>query len=235
MIVALLAEKGGTGKTTLATNLAGMRAAAGRRVLLVDADRQGSSRFWAQTRSSLRLPRLDSTPLYGEAFARQIATVAARYDDVVIDTGAGDSSEMETALRVSDCILAPLQPTGVDVWTMGLVDGRVAEALARSPDLKAWALFNRAPTNPRNRDEAEARTALAGCAALRVADARVCDRVAFQRALTSGMTTHEYHQSSLRARDEISDVYELVFGERYAQGGVTQNSMDIQEVTGEIA
>ena len=137
MIIALLAEKGGTGKTTLATNLVGMRAAAGQRVLLVDADRQGSSRFWAQTRSSLRLPRLDSTPLYGEAFARQIATVASGYDDVVIDTGAGDGSEMETALRAADCVLAPLQPTGVDVWTAGLVDGRVAEALSRNPDLQS--------------------------------------------------------------------------------------------------
>ena len=55
MIVGLLAEKGGTGKTTITTNISGMRAAAGRRTLLVDADRQGSSRFWAQTRSSLRL------------------------------------------------------------------------------------------------------------------------------------------------------------------------------------
>ena len=234
MIIALLAEKGGTGKTTLATNLAGMRAAAGQRVLLVDADRQGSSRFWAQTRSPLRLPRLDSTPLYGEAFARRIATIASGYDDVVIDTGAGDGSEMETALRAADCVLAPLQPTGVDVWTAGLVDGRVAEALSRNPDLRAWALFNRAPTNPRNRDEAEARTALAGCAALRVADIRVCDRVAFQRALTSGMTVHEYRQSPRKARDEMAAVYELVFGEPYARGGVTQNSMDIQEVTGEI-
>ena len=53
MIIALLAEKGGTGKTTLATNLAGMRGCRGTpRVLLVDADRQGSSRFWARTRSS---------------------------------------------------------------------------------------------------------------------------------------------------------------------------------------
>ena len=225
MIVGLLAEKGGTGKTTLATNLAGMRAAAGQRVLLVDADRQGSSRFWAQTRSSLRLPRLDSTPLYGEAFARRIATVASGYDDVVIDTGAGDGSEMETALRAADCVLAPLQPTGVDVWTAGLVDGRVAEALSRNPDLQAWALFNRAPTNPRNRDEEEARVALEGCAALRVADIRVCDRVAFQRALTSGMTAHEYRQSPQRAREEMAAVYELVFGEPYAQSGATQNNM----------
>lgn len=56
MIVALLAEKGGTGKTTLAANLAGMRAGSGLRVLLVDADRQGSAYFWAQTRETLRLP-----------------------------------------------------------------------------------------------------------------------------------------------------------------------------------
>ena len=53
--------------------------------------------------------------------------------------------------------------------------------------------------------------------------------------LTSGMTVHEYRQSPKRARDEMAAVYELVFGERYARGGVTQTSMDIQEVTGEIA
>ena len=78
MIVALLAEKSGVGQ----------------RALLVDADRQRSSRFWAQTRSPLRLPRPDSTPLYGEAFARQISTIASSYDDVVIDTGAADERDI---------------------------------------------------------------------------------------------------------------------------------------------
>ena len=54
----------------------------GQRALLVDADRQGSS--------PLRLPRQDSTPLYGEACAWQTTAIASRYDDVVIDTGATD-------------------------------------------------------------------------------------------------------------------------------------------------
>jgi Mrp family chromosome partitioning ATPase len=49
MIVAILGEKGGTGKTTLAVNLAGLRATEGRDVLLLDADRQGSASYWALT------------------------------------------------------------------------------------------------------------------------------------------------------------------------------------------
>ena len=102
MIVAMIAEKGGAGKTMLATTLAGMRASAGSSVLLVDADRQGSSHFWVQTRSELQPPPVDSTPLYGEAFARQMAALSSRYEDIVIDTGAGDSAEMETALRTAD-------------------------------------------------------------------------------------------------------------------------------------
>ena len=57
MIVTVLAEKGGTGKTMVATNLAGMRVGDGRRVLLVDADRQGSSEHWASPARRLQAAR----------------------------------------------------------------------------------------------------------------------------------------------------------------------------------
>ena len=50
MIIAILGEKGGTGKTMVATNLVGMRAAAGSKILLIDADRQGSAQRWAKIR-----------------------------------------------------------------------------------------------------------------------------------------------------------------------------------------
>ena len=186
MIVALLAEKGGTGKTTLATNLAGMRAMRGRRVLLIDADRQGSSHFWAQ--AGPHLLHVDSEALHGEALGGRLRNPGMRYDDIIVDTGAGDVIEMEASLASADCAVAPLQPSGVDVATMGLVDGRVAQAREYNPGLRALALLNRAPTNPRNRDESEARNALAACTALEVAPTRVCDRVAFARALTAGQT-----------------------------------------------
>ena len=218
MIVALLAEKGGTGKTTLATNLAGMRAMRGRRVLLIDADRQGSSHFWAQ--SGMSLPRVDSDALHGEALGRRLRNPGTRYDDIIVDTGAGDSTEMEDALVAADCAIAPLQPSGVDVATMGLVDGRVTQARERNPGLRAFALLNRAPTNPRNRDESEARNALSACAALEVAGIMVCDRVAFARALTAGQTVMDHRPVSRKARDEMEAVYELVFGEPFETGRV---------------
>ena len=222
MIVALLAEKGGTGKTTFATNLAGMRAMRGRRVLLIDADRQGSSHFWAQAQPHAELPlqRIESEALHGEALGRRLRNPGTRYDDIIVDTGAGDSIEMESALEEADCAVAPLQPSGVDVATMGLVDGRVAQARELNPGLRAWALLNRAPTNPLNRDESEARDALSACTALEVAPIRVCDRVAFGRALTAGKTVMDHRPVSQKARDEMAGVYELVFGEPFETGRV---------------
>ncbi len=93
-----------------------------RRVLLIDADRQGSSHFWAQQRARVSVFKLDSETLHGESFARRLRNLVPRYEDVIIDTGAGDNIEMEAALAAADCAIAPVQPSGVDVATMALVD-----------------------------------------------------------------------------------------------------------------
>ena len=215
MIVALLAEKGGTGKTTLATNLAGMRVIGGRRVLLIDADRQGSAHFWAKARERTSLLRVNSEVLHGDSFGRRLRNLVPKYDDIIVDTGAGDNIEQEATLAAADCAIAPLQPSGVDVATMGLVDARVVQAQKLNPELRAWALLNRASTHSRNRDEQEARDALMTCTALEVVDMRVCDRVAFPRALTAGQTVYEYPGRSQKAREEMAAVYELVFNEPY--------------------
>ena len=103
MIVAVVAEKGGVGKTVVATNLAGMRAAAGLRALLLDVDRQGSSTFWTQFRSARSLPQVEAQAHRGEAFRRYISAPRALHDDIVIDVGAGDGPSLDTALQGADC------------------------------------------------------------------------------------------------------------------------------------
>ena len=79
MIVAVLGEKGGTGKTTFATNLAGMRAAAGRDVLIVDADRQGSASYWAEARERQEVAVVASVQKFGAGLVRAVADMARRY------------------------------------------------------------------------------------------------------------------------------------------------------------
>lgn len=216
MIVAVLGEKGGTGKTTLATNLAGMRATDGRDVLLVDADRQGSASYWAEKRSEAHaeLPAVQSVQKFGEGLMRTVRDMARRYDDVVIDAGAGDSREVESALRVAEVAIIPVQPAGLDVWTLGLIDDRVGEALAAQETFQAYVVLNRVSPNPRDPDAAEAKQAIEGCVHLRLSPGLICDRVAVKRAAPAGLTVLEYKPFDPKAAHELQQLYGLIFGHR---------------------
>jgi chromosome partitioning protein len=216
MIVAVLGEKGGTGKTTLATNLTGMRAAEGqgRDVLLVDADRQGSASYWAEKRSNRypQLPAVQSVQKFGEGLQRTVRDMERRYDDLLID--AGDSREVESALRVADIAIIPVQPAGLDVWTLGLIDDRVGEALAVNDVLQAYVVLNRASPNPKDNDAVEAKEAIEGCAHLHLASGVICDRVAVKRAAPAGLTVMEYKPFDPKAAHELQQLYALAFAPR---------------------
>jgi chromosome partitioning protein len=218
MIVAILGEKGGTGKTTLATNLAGMRAGdgRGRDVLLIDADRQGSASYWAEKRGGVHahLPAVQSVQKFGEGLMRTVRDMARRYSDLVIDAGAGDSREVESALRVADLAIIPVQPAGLDVWTLGLIDDRVGEALTGNEALRAYVVLNRASPNPKDNDADEARQAIEGCAHLRPAPGMICDRVAVKRAAPAGLTVLEYKPLDAKAAAELQQLYALAFPPR---------------------
>lgn len=216
MIVAVLGEKGGTGKTTLATNLAGMRATEGRDVLIIDADRQGSASYWAEKRSDTHgdMPAVQSVQKFGEGLMRTVRDMERRYSDILIDAGAGDTREVESALRVAERVIIPVQPAGLDVWTLGLMDDRVGEALAVNQALTAYVVLNRASSNPKDNDADEAREAIDGCAHLKLADAVICDRVAVKRAAPDGLTVIEYKPFDAKAAHEMQQLHELIFSKR---------------------
>jgi chromosome partitioning protein len=216
MIVAVLGEKGGTGKTTLATNLAGMRAVDGRDVLLLDADRQASASYWAEKRSHQhpQVHAVQSVQKFGEGLMRTVRDMERRYDDILIDAGAGDSREVESALRVADLAIVPVQPAGLDVWTLGLIDDRVGEALTVNGALRAYVVLNRASPNPKDNDADEARQAIEGCAHLRLAPGMICDRVAVKRAAPAGLTVLEYKPFDAKAAAEMQQLYALAFPPR---------------------
>jgi chromosome partitioning protein len=216
MIVAVLGEKGGTGKTTLATNLAGMRAAEGRDVLIIDADRQGSASYWAEKRSDTHgdLPAVQSVQKFGEGLMRTVRDMERRYSDILIDAGAGDTREVESALRVAESVIIPVQPAGLDVWTLGLMDDRVGEAMSVNQPLVAYVVLNRTSANPKDNDADEAREAIEGCSHLQLAEGMICDRVAVKRAAPAGLTVIEYKPLDPKAVHEMQQLYELIFSNR---------------------
>lgn len=130
MIVSILNQKGGAGKTTAATNIARALQLEGRSVLLVDTDPQGSVRDWAAAADDQPVPvvALDRPKL----LQRDIGTLSAPYDWVVID-GAPQLQEMAaSAIAASDIVVIPVQPSPYDIWAAAdLVETiRARQALA---------------------------------------------------------------------------------------------------------
>ena len=114
MILAVVNQKGGAGKTTIALNLAGAMAEAGGRVLLIDADPQQTAQDWAAVRDSL--PAFQVVGLSKPVLHRDLPTMAADYDHVVIDGAPRNYEVARSAILAADMVLIPVQPSGADFW-----------------------------------------------------------------------------------------------------------------------
>ncbi|MGB3541647.1 AAA family ATPase [Rubrivirga sp.] len=213
MIVLVGGEKGGTGKTTLATNLAAMRAGAGGDVLLVDTDRQGSASFWGAVRDEEDgLAPVPCVQVFGKGVSRQVTDLAGRYSDVVVDAGGRDSVELRSAMVVADRLFVPVQASQFDVWTLEQVDGLVEQVQAINPSLRASVVFNRASTHPRVREAEEAEALVAEFEHLDLAGVVVRDRIAYRRAASEGRGVAEVPEPDAKAVSEMEQWYGAVFG-----------------------
>lgn len=114
-IIAVLNQKGGVGKTTLATNIAA-KLNETHKVLLVDSDCQGSARDWHALRESYGRTDLTLVALDRPNLMRDIAKIGAGFDYAVID-GAPRLEEMAAAtIKCADLVIIPVQPSEYDVW-----------------------------------------------------------------------------------------------------------------------
>ncbi|MBO9707990.1 MAG: AAA family ATPase [Caulobacter sp.] len=144
MIIALVNQKGGVGKTTLALHLAGAWARSGQRVTVVDADPQGSALDWSAVRAREGLARrFGVVGLARETLHRELPELARDHDLVVVDAPPRVAPLMRSALLAADLALIPVQPSPFDGWASDEMLRLIEEARDFRPDLRARFVLNR--------------------------------------------------------------------------------------------
>lgn len=214
VIILIGGEKGGSGKTTIATNMAAMRAAQGRDVLLVDTDIQGSASYWAANRDEAGIiPRIPCVQKFGRNLAVEVRDLAGRYGDVIVDAGGRDSAELRAALVVAEAAFIPIQASQFDVWTLQRMDELVASARAFNPGLTARVIVNRASTNPVVSEADEVREVMGDFEHLTLAPVVLRDRISYRKAAKAGLGVVEMERSDAKSKSEIRRLFNEVFSE----------------------
>jgi len=221
MIVLIGGEKGGVGKSTLATNLAAMRVLAGHDVLLVDTDKQGSASSWAAIRAETDRPRVTCMSKFGKGLQHDLLDMAKRYGDLIVDAGGRDSVELRSAMVVADVVYVPIRPSQPDIWSLETMDALVAQAAAINEGLKGVVIINGASPNPVVQEAAETRELLTQFENLRLGDNVVRDRIVFRKAFRDGLAVPEFMPLDAKGTEEISSFYTEVFGDVQAASQAT--------------
>lgn len=208
MIYTVGGIKGGSGKTTIATNLAIMLASQSKDVLLIDADEQESATDFTAFRS--QAVELDYTAirLIGQEITKQVIRLAPKYDDIVIDVGGRDTTSQRAALVISQVALFPFVSRAVDIWTLSKLNTLLSEVSPFNPNLKAFSFINKSDHSGRTKQDAS--DILKTSQHLIYLDTPIGNRIAFGHAIALGLGVDELKPVDEKAVLEFKALYNAI-------------------------
>jgi chromosome partitioning protein len=214
MIVLFGGEKGGAGKTTLATNVAAFRTSKQPETLLIDTDRQSTSSFWCSVREENGIsPRVGSIQKYERSVRTEVRELSKKYEDIIIDAGGRDSPELRGSLLVCDKAIFPLRPSQFDLWTLGRLNVLVETAKEINESLDAYIVVNMASPNPNVKEAEEMIELVKEFSQLNILRTIVYERIVYRRAALGGMGVTEYKPEDTKAVAEVVNLYEEIYGD----------------------
>jgi chromosome partitioning protein len=197
--IALVTQKGGSGKSTIAVHLAVAAIRQGVLAAIIDLDPQGSASLWAQRRGNDDLAVVAARPaelpgLLANARSQKAALV-------LIDTAGRDDVTADAVIQLANIVLIPCRPSLYDIGA----SAATADKVRRAGGKKAAFVLNGVP--PTGNREAEAREALGDV--LPVAPVSIHNRVAYSDALNDGRSVEELDPHS-KAAEEIRTLYNWI-------------------------
>ena len=213
MIVTVGSTKGGVGKTTTAIELSIELMLTGRRVWLVDADRQRTAQKAITVRSDFEgLPPLAcDNYVDGKTLIAQVRLQKDRYDDIIIDAGGRDSTALRAALAISDALLMPVAPRNFELWAVEDMAELVDEVREINPGLKAWAFLNMAESSLLSADNRVAIELIGQYPQFECLPTKLIARKMFSNASGSGMGVSEMRPKDPKAVREMRALMAAVF------------------------
>jgi chromosome partitioning protein len=222
MIVVLGGIKGGSGKTTIATNLAVMRSES-KKVLLVDADEQRSAWDWFQQRDEwvremggfcekglgvmTTAENFVAVCMSGKSIYSNLLKLKDDYDDIIVDTGGRDTTSQRSALCVADKLILPFKPSSIDIWTLVPIKGILSECV--NPTLVVYAVISQA--DPSGKDNQEAMEVLKEYTEIHTLKSPIGNRKAFRNAASEGLGVCEMHPIDKKACLEMESLYASIY------------------------
>lgn len=193
-VVSFINQKGGVGKTTIAINIANCLSRSGYKVLLVDADKQGSSSAWASLRDETDFAIVS---MARENLAKDVIILSKDFEVTIIDSPPHAESISRSCIIASDLVVIPIEPSGLSTWASDITISQVRQAQELKPTLKCgFAVSRKIGNTVIGREIRE----MVAESKVHVFSSEISNRVALAESITMGESIFEWEGSGRSAR-----------------------------------